>query len=45
MNIATTTTPVSVTAPPSMDGSVLKDKIAIRNLDFYYGQNKALRMD
>jgi phosphate transport system ATP-binding protein len=43
MNIATTTTPVSVTAPPSTDGSALKDKIAIRNLDFYYAQTKALK--
>jgi phosphate transport system ATP-binding protein len=41
MNMATG----SVAPAPAhlADGAVLKDKIAIRNLDFYYGQTKALK--
>jgi phosphate transport system ATP-binding protein len=40
MNMATAT--VAPATPPA-DGAALKDKIAIRNLDFYYGQTKALK--
>ena len=42
MNIATATAAPAV-KPHSTDGSALKDKIAIRNLDFYYGESKALK--
>jgi len=42
MNVATATTAPVVTSQAS-NGSALKDKIAIRNLDFYYGDSKALK--
>jgi phosphate transport system ATP-binding protein len=42
MNTATATV-APVTSPQLADDSVLKDKISIRNLDFYYGQAKALK--
>jgi phosphate transport system ATP-binding protein len=42
MNMATATV-APVTTPLPADGAALKDKIAIRNLDFYYGQTKALK--
>ena len=42
MNMATATV-APVTTPHPADGAALKDKIAIRNLDFYYGQTKALK--
>jgi phosphate transport system ATP-binding protein len=41
MNIATAKT-ATVAAPHLADGSVLREKIAIRNLNFYYGETKAL---
>jgi phosphate transport system ATP-binding protein len=42
MNVATVP-PAPVTISPSTDGAALKDKIAIRNLDFFYGEAKALK--
>ena len=39
MNVATAKT-APVAAPHLVEGSVLKEKIAIRNLNFYYGQFK-----
>src|SRR5207253_5181959 len=42
MNLATTATAPIVT-PPAASASALRDKIAIRNLDFYYGESKALK--
>ncbi len=41
MNLATAT-PSSATPPP-LDTSALKDKIAIRDLEFFYGEAKALK--
>jgi phosphate transport system ATP-binding protein len=41
MNIATATS-APATRPPSRNGAPLRDKIAIRGLNFYYGQSKAL---
>lgn len=42
MNVATATSAPEITRRPG-DDSALKDKIAIRNLNFYYGQAKALK--
>jgi len=42
MNLATTATAPIVT-PHAASASALRDKIAIRNLDFYYGESKALK--
>ena len=42
MNVATVP-PAPVTTSPSTDGTAFKDKIAIRNLDFFYGEAKALK--
>jgi phosphate transport system ATP-binding protein len=42
MNMVTPATP-PVATPRLADVPALKDKIAIRNLDFYYGQSKALK--
>jgi phosphate transport system ATP-binding protein len=42
MNVAAVP-PGPVITPSLTDGLPLKDKIAIRNLDFYYGQTKALK--
>jgi phosphate transport system ATP-binding protein len=42
MNIATAKA-APVAAPHPGDGSVPKEKIAIRNLNFYYGESKALK--
>jgi phosphate transport system ATP-binding protein len=42
MNVATSTTSSTVRPLPP-NGAALKDKIAIRNLDFYYGESKALK--
>ncbi|WP_315835857.1 phosphate ABC transporter ATP-binding protein PstB [Bradyrhizobium prioriisuperbiae] len=41
MNLATATP--SSASPPSLDTASLKDKIAIRDLDFFYGEAKALK--
>jgi phosphate transport system ATP-binding protein len=42
MNIATGTTAPATRSHP-MSGAPLRDKIAIRGLDFYYGESKALK--
>jgi phosphate transport system ATP-binding protein len=42
MNVVTATT-APVVKPQLADGLGLKDKIAIRNLNFYYGESKALK--
>ncbi len=42
MNVATNTMVPAVTSLVA-SGSALRDKIAIRNLDFYYGESKALK--
>jgi phosphate transport system ATP-binding protein len=41
MNVASVTTPAVVQSP--VDTSILATKISIRDLNFYYGENKALR--
>ncbi len=41
MNLATATP--SSASPPPLDASALKDKIAIRDLEFFYGESKALK--
>ena len=41
MNVANVTVPKVANAP--VDQASLKDKVAIRNLNFYYGQSKALK--
>jgi len=47
MSIATAlpaaTSPAAATGHPPADPSSLRDKVAIRNLEFYYGQSKALK--
>ncbi|MBN8977118.1 MAG: phosphate ABC transporter ATP-binding protein PstB [Rhizobiales bacterium] len=46
MSIATAipaTIPAAVTGHPPVDPSALRDKVAIRNLEFFYGQSKALK--
>ncbi|MBN8986302.1 MAG: ATP-binding cassette domain-containing protein, partial [Rhizobiales bacterium] len=42
MSIATAL-PTAVTGHPPVDPSSLRDKVAIRNLEFFYGQSKALK--
>ncbi|MGN6312005.1 MAG: phosphate ABC transporter ATP-binding protein PstB [Xanthobacteraceae bacterium] len=42
MSIATAI-PTAVAGHPPVDPSSLRDKVAIRNLEFYYGQSKALK--
>ncbi|MEA2819463.1 MAG: phosphate transport system ATP-binding protein, partial [Bradyrhizobium sp.] len=42
MNIATGTTAPATRSHP-MSGAPLRDKIAIRGLNFYYGESKALK--
>ena len=42
MSIATAI-PTAVAGHPPVDPSALRDKVAIRNLEFYYGQSKALK--
>jgi phosphate transport system ATP-binding protein len=42
MNIVTATN-APVVAPPLANAAALKEKIVIRNLDFYYGESKALK--
>ena len=41
MSVATFTVPTVTNAPINMDG--VEDKISIRNLDFFYGDNRALK--
>ncbi|HEY6832293.1 MAG TPA: ATP-binding cassette domain-containing protein, partial [Pseudolabrys sp.] len=41
MSVVSVTTPTVTRAPVSADG--LEDKISIRNLDFFYGDHRALK--
>jgi len=41
MSVATFTVPTVTNAPVNMDG--VEDKVSIRNLDFFYGDNRALK--
>ena len=42
MNVATSV-PTAVAGHPPIDPAGLRDKVAIRNLEFFYGQSKALK--
>jgi len=42
MNVATSVATAAPTHPP-IDAAALRDKVAIRNLEFFYGETKALK--